>query len=172
MKTQDLYSDIKEIVCDYKNGMITRSLATQMLLEFLHDIDDAAKNRNISMSDKNRYFVLLLQHLSLLQCSPGTSALRNRLVRANLLLNSRPVLVVIGLDFSGLTLPELTLSKMMLIACNFDESDIRGAKLNEVKFQGCSFRRADLSDADFRHSTFYGCGFENANTRNAKGLVF
>lgn len=170
MKKFDLYTSLKQIVSDYSQGIISRALAAQMLLDILHDIDRSAKSGCMSKSDKNRHFVLVIQHLSLVQRSSGTNALRNRLLRANLLLNSRPVLVITGLDFSGLTLPELNLSKVILIACNFDETDMRGAKMIDVQFQGCSFRRADLSDADFRRSTFYGCGFEDASTRNAKGL--
>lgn len=170
MKTQDLYVDIKQIISDYKQGLISRALAAQMLLDVLHEIDCAAKEERITKSDKNRHFVLVLQHLSLVQRSPGANSVRNRLSRANLLFNSHPTLVMTGLDFSGLTLPELNLSNLMLIACNFDEADLRGAKVNKAQLQGCSFRRADMSDADFRRSTFYGCGFEDANTRNTKGL--
>lgn len=170
MKTCDLYSDIKQIVSDYGHGLASRSLAAQMLLDILHNIDRSAKNGNIAKDDKNRHFILVLQHLSLVQRSPGTNTFRNRFSRANFLLNSRPILVITGLDFSGLTLPEFSLSKVTLIACNFDGTDMRGAKMNGVQFQGCSFRRADLSSVDFRGSTFYGCGFEDANTRNAKGI--
>ncbi len=170
MKTHDLYCDLKQIVSDYAGGITSRSLAAQMLLDILHNIDRSAKSGSIAKDDKNRHFVLVLQHLSLVQKSPGTNTFWNRLSRANLLLNSRAVLVITGLDFSGLTLPEFNLSRVMLIACNFDGADMRGVKMNAVQFQGCSFRRADLSSGDFRGSTFYGCGFEDANTRNAKGI--
>lgn len=171
MKTTDLYCRMKLIISDYGQRLISRALAAQMLLDILYDIDRSAKSGNISKSDKNRHFVLVLQHLSLIQRSSGINTILNRLSRANLLLNSRPVLVATGLDFSGLALPEINLSKVTLVACSFDETDMRGAKMNDVQFQGCSFRRADLADADFRRSTFYGCGFEDANTKNVKGSL-
>jgi uncharacterized protein YjbI with pentapeptide repeats len=170
MKTQEIYIQVKEIILGYKNGIVSRALALQMLLDVLHEIDGAARNKVISKNDKNRYFILVLQHISLLQRSPGANSLRNKFTRANLLFNSRSTLLVTGIDFSGLTLPELSLSGIVLIACNFDEADMRGAKLNSSQFQGCSFRRADLSEADFRRSTLYGCGFEDANLKNAKGV--
>ena len=170
MKTQEIYSQVKEVILGYKNGNVSRALASQMLLDVLHEIDRASKNKVISKSDKNRHFILVLQHLSLLQRSPGTNSMWNKFSRTNILFNSRPTLVVTGIDFSGLTFPELSLNGVVLIACNFDEADMRGAKLNGSQFQGCSFRRADLSDADFRRSILYGCGFEDANLRNAKGV--
>lgn len=170
MKKENFYSGLKQLISDFEQGTISRALAAHILLDSLHEIDHAARVGGISKIDKNRHFVLLLQHLSLLQRSPGINTLRNKFSRANLLLNSRPVLVITGLDFSGLTLPELAISKVILIACNFDETDMRGARLNDVQIQGCSFRRADLSDADFRRSSIYGCGFDDANTRNAKGI--
>jgi uncharacterized protein YjbI with pentapeptide repeats len=171
MNIQNLYQELKKITSDYVSGQATRALAAQMLVDQLCRIDVAAKSSEIAKSDKNRLFVLVLQHLSLVQRSPGTNSLRNQLKRGNLLLNSRPILVITGLDFSGLSLPEFNISNAMLIACNFDEADLRGAKIANCQLQGCSFRRADLSNADFRRSTLYGCGFEDANTRSAKGLV-
>lgn len=171
MNIQDFYQELKQIVSDYVQRQSTRALAAQMLIDALCRVDAAAKAGEITKSDKNRHFVLVLQHLSLVLRSPGTNSLRNRLLHGNLLLNSRPILVITGVDFSGLSLPEFNISNAMLIACNFDEADLRGAKVGGCQLQGCSFRRADLSNADFRRSTLYGCGFEDANTRNTKGLA-
>jgi hypothetical protein len=170
MNTNALFQELKQIVADYVKGESSRALAAQMLIDGLFRIDAAAKKGKISKSDKNRHFVLVLQHLSLLLRSPGTNSLRNRWGRGNLILHSRPVLVITGVDFSGLSLPDFNISNAMLIACNFDEANMRGTKIRYCQLQGCSFRRTDLSNADFRRSTLYGCDFEDANTRNAKGL--
>ncbi len=170
MNIQNFYQELKQVVADYVQGQSTRVLTAQMLIDALCRIDGAAKAGEITKNDKNRHFVLVLQHLSLVLRSPGTNSLRNWFLRGNLLLNSSPILVITEVDFSGLTLPELNISNTMLIACNFDEADLRGAKINGCQLQRCSFERSDLSDADFRRSTLYECWFEDANTRNAKGL--
>lgn len=170
MSTQQLYTDIRQVVRDFTQGTTSRALAGQQFVDLLHEVDQAARKGDLSKIDKNRHMVLLLQHLSLVLHSPGTNWYRKLLGRGNLMLNAPPVLVMTGLDFSALSLPRFDLSRVMLIACNFDESDLRGARFVNCQLQGCSFRRADLSGGDFRKTTLYGCGFEDANTRNVRGL--
>lgn len=170
MTFNDIYQEVRQLTSDYIAGQATRALAAQLFVDQLCRIDAAARREEVTKSEKNRLFLLVLQHLSLLQRSPGANSLRNRLRRANLLLNSRAALIITGLDFSGLSLPEFNIAGTLLIACNFDEADLRGARFNKCQLQGCSFRRADLSNANFRYTTLYGCGFEDANTRSARGL--
>lgn len=171
MTFHDIYQEVKTITSDYLDGRITRALAAQTLIDHLCRIDAAAKRLELTKSEKNRLFLVALQHLTLFQRSPGPKSLRNFFKRESTLLNATPALVITGLDFSGLSLPDFEICNSLLIACNFDEADLRGARFIECQLQGCSFRRADLSSAGFRYSTLYGCGFEDANTRNAKGLA-
>lgn len=171
MTFHDIYQEVGQLTSDYLAGKTTRALGAPMLVAQLCRIDAAAKRRELTKSDKNRLFLLVLQHLSLLQRSPGPEALRNYFKRGSALLNATPALVITGLDFSGLSLPDFEIFNSLLIACNFDETDLRGARFNKCQLQGCSFRRADLSFADFRCSALCGCGFEDANTRNARGLA-
>ncbi len=170
MNTKDVYSELKEITIEYIRGHATKALTAQMLVDTLYRIDAAAKTGDIAKSDKNRHFVLILQHLSLVLRSPGTRSPRNWVRPGNLLLNSRPTLVITGVDFSHLSLPEFNISTTLLINCNFDGSDLRAANFGDCQLRRCSFQHADLSDADFRRTTLYECGFESADARSAKGI--
>jgi uncharacterized protein YjbI with pentapeptide repeats len=170
MTFQDTYQEIKQVTSDYLGGHITRALAEQSLIDHLCRIDAADKRLELTKSQKNLLVLVAFQHLSLFQGSPGPNSLRNFFKRGSAMLNATSALVITGLDFSGLSLPEFKISNSLLIACNFDESDLRGGQFNKCQLQGCSFRRADLSNANFRDSAVYGCGFEDANTRNTKGL--
>lgn len=171
MNSGELFEYVKGILVDLGRSQISRPLAAQMLLDALHRIDLRAKDNSIGKAEKNRHFVLLSQHLSMLLRSPGHRSIRNRFQRGNLLLNSDPYLVVSGIDFSGLSLPNFYLSDTTIVSCTFRGADLRGAKLLRCELQGCSFGRSDLANADFRGSTLYGCEFEDANIRNAKGIV-
>jgi uncharacterized protein YjbI with pentapeptide repeats len=171
MTADELYSSVKQVSADYLQGVISRAFAAQQLVDALHRVDAAAKSGEFAKSEKNRHFVLLLQHLTVLMHRQTTDSLRSRFSRLSLYLTSQPILVMTGLDFSGLSLPSFEMRNAMLIACNFDGADLRGARIVSCQLQGCSFRRSDVSGADFRRSSLYGCGFEDANTRNAKGLA-
>jgi uncharacterized protein YjbI with pentapeptide repeats len=173
MSTNEFYSDLKAISCDFASGRTTKAMAASQIVEWLSRLDEAARGNQFSKAEKNRHFVLLLQHLSLICRSPGPSAWINRFQRGTLLLNAKPVVIISGVDFSGLILPELNLINTTLIACTFDGADLRksrfGGRYGHCTLLGCSFRRADLSFADFRRSSLYGCDFEGANTRSTKG---
>ncbi len=175
MSIENFHDELKRITCDFADFKSTRILTAQLLIEWLSRVDEAEKIGEITKSIKNRHFVLLLQHLSLVCRSPGPNFWMNRFKRGNLLFKSQPLLVISGVDFSGLILPEFNLINTILLACKFDEADLRksrfGGRYGYCQLFGCSFRRADLSYADFRRSSLYGCSFEDANTRNAKGIV-
>lgn len=172
--SQDFHNNVKAIILDFTKGRCSKALTAAQLIEWLSRLDEAAKSGQLSKADKNRHFVMLLQHLSLVCRSPGPSSWMNRFQRGKLVLNARPALIISSTDFSGLILPELNLINATLVACTFDGADLRKARFGvengHCTLMGCSFRRADLSLADFRSSTLYGCDFEGANTRSARGL--
>jgi len=170
MSIDNFHDELQRIVCDYANSKSTRTLTAQLMIEWLCRIDEAEKLGEITKIIKNRHFVLLLQHLSLVYRSPDPSFWMNKFKRGNLLFNSAPRLIISGVDFSGLILPNFNLINTTLIACKFDEADLRKSRYVNCELFGCSFRRADISNADFRLSAFHGCSFEDANTRNSKGL--
>lgn len=170
MNTETFFEALRNIVSDYIKGQSTRILAAHMLVDALFRVGNATNSGAITRNEKNRLVVLVMQHLSLILRTEGVGAMRNFFQRSNLILNSRPTLVITGFDFSGLTLPDFSIVRTMFIACNFDEADLRGARVQVCQLQGCSFRRADLTNADFRRSVLYGCSFEDANIQNARGL--
>lgn len=159
-----LFTRIRDIMIEHGNGTISRALASQQLLELLYALErDGA---DLPRSDKSRYVTLIIEHINQLDTR------RNWWQRLfSPIQRKSPPLMLSRLDFRGLTLPDFTLQRAILIGCSFDQTNMPRARFLACQLEACSFRVADLQRADFRNSQLIGCSFEDANLTDVRGFM-
>ena len=70
-------------------------------------------------------------------------------------------------DLSGTCLAGANFSSSVIVA-NFQNADLRGAKLSEANVKTCDFSGADLRDCDFRNAALCSTTFRNAKLQGAR----
>jgi len=170
-QVEHVFFKIKQIIVELSEGKTSKSIAISELCYLLTVVNLNGARGDLTSTHRNALFLSILNQIQKIQDAATvlSKTASNRSI-SKFINKGDPVTVINNLNFSSMSLPHVRFKDMHLIACNFDNSDLRNSLIVNCELQGCTFNDADLSHSKILRSKLLGCSMDGANVTGVKGL--